>query len=168
MVNLFYKLMFFDKKNIFVGKMSSYRVLNQGFTIILVILLLHAVIPTPTRVQAKTPVFIYDDMLLTSDTSLEIHDSLGHIPGDIIPGYFDTSEYLIGSVAVGIIFLESNGTIDSSTENWNSAREVQVISEIKVESMGYTATHLASMTGQFYVMVWGVSLYLLADSSCSC
>lgn len=47
------------------------------------------------------------------------------------PGYYETSEYFIGSVAVGIVFLESNGTIDPQTENWTSTEESQVISEIK-------------------------------------
>jgi hypothetical protein len=48
-----------------------------------------------------------------------------------IPSYMETSEYLIGSVAVGIVFLESNGTIDHSTEDWTSAEESKVISEIQ-------------------------------------
>src|SRR4030042_1878197 len=47
-----------------------------------------------------------------------------------VPGYYETSEYLLGKVAVGAILLESNGTIDPSTEDWNSTREAQVISEI--------------------------------------
>ena len=45
------------------------------------------------------------------------------------PGYLETSEYLIGSVAVGIILLESNGTIDPSNETWSSEREAQVVNE---------------------------------------
>ncbi len=47
------------------------------------------------------------------------------------PGYDETSEYMIGSVAVGVVFLESNGAIDSSTEDWNSTEESQVTSEIQ-------------------------------------
>src|SRR4030043_2230433 len=47
-----------------------------------------------------------------------------------VPGYYETSEYLLGKVAVGVILLESNGTTDPSTEDWNSTREAQVISEI--------------------------------------
>jgi hypothetical protein len=34
------------------------------------------------------------------------------------PGYYDLTEYMIGRVAIGIIFLESDGTIDPSTEDW--------------------------------------------------
>jgi parallel beta-helix repeat protein len=47
------------------------------------------------------------------------------------PGYYETSEYLIGRVAVSVVFLESNGTIDSSTEDWTSQRETQVVSKIE-------------------------------------
>ncbi len=47
------------------------------------------------------------------------------------PGYEETSEYLIGSVAVGIVFLESNGTIDYSTEYWTSLEESSIINEIQ-------------------------------------
>ena len=34
------------------------------------------------------------------------------------PGYYDLSEYMIGTVALGVIFLESDGSIDPSTEDW--------------------------------------------------
>ncbi|PNX45935.1 MAG: hypothetical protein BV459_07450 [Thermoplasmata archaeon M11B2D] len=46
------------------------------------------------------------------------------------PGYYDTSEYFIGSVAVGVIFLESNGSIDPSTENWSTTEINNVQSQI--------------------------------------
>ncbi|MBN1860474.1 MAG: hypothetical protein JW840_03330 [Candidatus Thermoplasmatota archaeon] len=52
-------------------------------------------------------------------------DPLG--PG---PGYYDTSEYFIGSVSVGLIFLESNGSIDPNTENWNSTEITNVQNQI--------------------------------------
>jgi hypothetical protein len=45
--------------------------------------------------------------------------------------FYDTSEYMIGNVTVGIIFLESNGSIDPDTENWTSTEEYSVISEIQ-------------------------------------
>ena len=46
------------------------------------------------------------------------------------PGYYDTSEYLIGSVGVGVIFLESNGAIDPGTENWNTTETTNVQTQI--------------------------------------
>ncbi len=48
------------------------------------------------------------------------------------PGYYDTSEYLIGSVSVGLIFLESNGAIDPSTENWNTTEINNVQNQINI------------------------------------
>jgi PKD repeat protein len=47
------------------------------------------------------------------------------------PGYFETSEYMIGSVAVGVVLLESNGAVDTSTEDWTTTEESQVTSEIQ-------------------------------------
>jgi hypothetical protein len=47
------------------------------------------------------------------------------------PNYYETSEYLIGRVAVGVILLESNGNIDPATESWSSPRESEVISQIQ-------------------------------------
>ena len=46
-------------------------------------------------------------------------------------GVQDTSEYLVGSVAVGVLFLESNGMLDEDTENWTEEEEAQVTSEIQ-------------------------------------
>lgn len=44
--------------------------------------------------------------------------------------FYDTSEYMIGNIVVGIIFLESNGNIDPNSESWSSAEESNVISKI--------------------------------------
>ena len=46
------------------------------------------------------------------------------------PGYYDTSEYLIGSIGVGLIFLESNGLIDPNSENWNTTEITNVQNQI--------------------------------------
>jgi len=48
----------------------------------------------------------------------------------ITPGYYQTSEYMAGSVAVGIVLLESDGSVDPSTEDWTSDEEQHVFSEI--------------------------------------
>lgn len=45
--------------------------------------------------------------------------------------FMDTSEYLVGSVAVGVLLLESNGTIDEETETWTEEEEANVTSEIQ-------------------------------------
>jgi hypothetical protein len=48
----------------------------------------------------------------------------------ITPGYYQTSEYMTGSVAVGIVLVESNGSVDLSTENWTSDEKQLVFNEI--------------------------------------
>lgn len=46
------------------------------------------------------------------------------------PGYYQTSEFMIGRVAVGIVLPESDGSIDPSTEDWTEEEREQVYSEI--------------------------------------
>jgi hypothetical protein len=50
---------------------------------------------------------------------------------DPTPGYYETSEYMIGKVAVGIILPESNGTIDPNTEDWSDEEIEQVLIKIQ-------------------------------------
>lgn len=66
---------------------------------------------------------------LTSDALIPPDIPSNH-NSPITPGYYESSEYLIGSVAVGIIFLESNSAVDLSTEDWTSTRESRVVNEI--------------------------------------
>jgi hypothetical protein len=67
--------------------------------------------------QAATLVYPAKAVCATLDQPLRnCRDDYKSSP--ITPGYYETSEYLIGSVAVGVIFLESNGRIDPRTENW--------------------------------------------------
>jgi hypothetical protein len=51
-----------------------------------------------------------------------------------LPNNYETSEYLIGSVSVGVFLLESNGAIDYNLEDWTQEEENQVTSEI-IDSM---------------------------------
>lgn len=78
----------------------------------------------PVGKASRQPAPLIDDALIPPDIPPE-HNS------PITPGYYETSEYLIGSVAVGIIFLESNGTSDPQTENWALSEESRVVSEIQ-------------------------------------
>lgn len=48
----------------------------------------------------------------------------------VTPGYYETSEYMAGRVAVGIVLVESNGSVDTSTEDWTADEKQQVFSEI--------------------------------------
>ena len=47
-----------------------------------------------------------------------------------LPGFDETSRFLFGSVAVGIVLPESNGEADPSTEDWTDGERAQVVSEI--------------------------------------
>lgn len=49
----------------------------------------------------------------------------------ITPDYYQTSEFMAGKIAVGIIFPESNGSLDTSSENWSSSRMDTVIAKIQ-------------------------------------
>jgi len=50
--------------------------------------------------------------------------------GGSVPGYYQTSDYMIGDVAVGIILPESDGSADPSTEDWTTEERQLVYSEI--------------------------------------
>jgi hypothetical protein len=91
--------------------------------------------------SANTEINIENKKILPNECSGEIEvlssDLLRYIDPSAMcssfgpePGYYDTSEYLIGSVAVGLIFLESNGAIDPSTENWNTTEVTNVQNQI--------------------------------------
>lgn len=87
-----------------------------------------------------TPTFLTVSGTQTPSSTITLHsDAL--IPPDIPiikntqflgpdPGFYETSEYMIGTVAVGVIFLESNGAIDPDTETWTTAEETNVQNEI--------------------------------------
>lgn len=69
------------------------------------------------------------DALMAPDTpSAETLNSLGGV--SITPGYYQTSEYMAGSVAVGIMLIESNGSVDPSTEDWTSDEKQLVFNEL--------------------------------------
>ncbi len=57
-------------------------------------------------------------------------DELSSAAGSVTPGYYQTSEYMAGSVAVGIVLLESDGSNDPSTENWTGDEKQLVLNEI--------------------------------------
>ena len=56
----------------------------------------------------------------------DITDRLTDLRTDPSPGLHETSEYMIGSVAVSVIFMESDGSIDPSSEDWTTDEEIQV------------------------------------------
>ncbi|MFB3889477.1 MAG: hypothetical protein ACE14S_08290 [Candidatus Bathyarchaeia archaeon] len=72
------------------------------------------------------------------------------------PGYYETSEYLIGSAAVGIVFLESNGAIDASTEDWTEAEQSRVVSEIATGLNWLAGQNLPAGVSFVYDIQYGV------------
>ncbi len=69
-----------------------------------------------------------NDALIAPDLSSV--DTLNSSDVSITPGYYQTSEYMAGKVAVGIVLIESNGSIDPSTENWTSDEKQLVFNEL--------------------------------------
>ena len=49
---------------------------------------------------------------------------------DPTPGYYQTTEFLIGRVAVGIVMSQSDGSIDPSTQQWTREEQDLVVAEI--------------------------------------
>ncbi len=48
-----------------------------------------------------------------------------------VPGYYQTSEFMLGRVAVGIVFPQCNGVVDQCTEVWTPSAMDQVATQIK-------------------------------------
>jgi len=53
------------------------------------------------------------------------------------PGFYDLSEFMIGTIALGIVFLESDGSIDPSTEDWTQQEK-----DTALGSLGVGGGHL--------------------------
>ncbi len=47
------------------------------------------------------------------------------------PGFYQTSGFMLGKVAVAIVFPQCNGVVDACTESWNTAAMDQVYSQIQ-------------------------------------
>jgi parallel beta-helix repeat protein len=99
-----------------------------------IVLVLVSVLPSVTHAAAKGPtddeshMILSDDVLIAPDIA-KMSDG-GQRTGPA-PGLYDTSEYMMGSVAVGVFLLESNGAIDPSTENWDTTRKNAVTTKIQ-------------------------------------
>lgn len=61
-------------------------------------------------------------------------DSFEHAPSNDFYNYFnwyETSEMMIGKIAVNIIFVESNGSVDANFENWTFIEQETVINDTR-------------------------------------
>jgi hypothetical protein len=95
----------------------------------LLISILTIALNAPTVIGTRFSILHYSNVLHAQDLPNNLSKN---VVTPSSPGYYETSGYLIGNVAVGMIFLESNGTIDPSTEDWTQEEESQVVSEIQV------------------------------------
>jgi hypothetical protein len=66
-------------------------------------------------------------------------------------GYYDVSEFMLGTVAVGVILPESDGTIDPETEDWTQEEMDQVASEI-ISALNWLVTKAGWRELAFYVV----------------
>jgi hypothetical protein len=70
--------------------------------------------------------------------------------GGFTPGYYQTSDYMIGDVAVGIILPESDGSGDPSTEDWTAAERQLVYNEIAAACNWWAARESRAHLRFFY------------------
>jgi hypothetical protein len=73
----------------------------------------------------------------------------GDIGAASVPGYYQTSEFMIGRVAVGIILPESDGSLDPSAEDW-TAEECRLVYNEIVAAMGWWAAREPRANLTFY------------------
>jgi len=71
---------------------------------------------------------LIDDALVPDLSGDETTDFFGSCSSTSLK--YSSSEYLLGNVSVNVILPESNGGIDTQTENWTLARETSVSNEI--------------------------------------
>lgn len=73
--------------------------------------------------------------------------SSGGTYGGYGAGFWDGAEYMLGDIAVAVIFPESNGTVDPNQEDWTPAEETHVTNHV-VEAMDWwiSQTHLGPIS----------------------
>jgi hypothetical protein len=60
---------------------------------------------------------------------------------DPTPGYYNLSEYMIGSITVEIIFPESNGTFDQSTQDWTNETIAEALNKTQTALDFWSSTN---------------------------
>lgn len=112
---------------------NTLRRIEKGIAIALVaILTIPFLIMISTSVSANSgPVALS----LRGDSFIAPHSSSNRLAfnalGSPEPGFDDTSEFMIGSLSVDLIFLESDGTIDPKTETWTDPMKTDVQNEVQ-------------------------------------
>ena len=72
-------------------------------------------------------------------------------PSQAPPSDIETSEYMYGDVLASIILLESNGSFDTSTENWTTTEETNVDNEIANGLIWWRARRPSNVNLTFWV-----------------
>ncbi|MEM4417694.1 MAG: hypothetical protein QXD32_06535 [Nitrososphaerota archaeon] len=67
------------------------------------------------------------------------------------PGFWETSEYMMGEVSVYIVFVESTGGLDLNLENWDGHRMEQVEQGVYRELWWMNRYPFAAPKLEFYV-----------------
>jgi len=103
---------------------------KKNITILIFTILMTIFLPTSGITINKN----YEQKILINSFGLIPPDMEKNIPmikQSPDPGFYETSEYMIGSCAVGVIFLESTGVgTDPNLENWQPVEELNVQQEI--------------------------------------
>jgi len=89
---------------------------------------------------------VLPETVRSRQTAVERSLALAPTPS-YVPGYYDTSVYMLGDVAVGIILPESTG----NSENWTTAEQNEVVNEIQ-DGLNWwktTGGDLANLTFQY-------------------
>lgn len=82
------------------------------------------------KAQAGAPIPIEGQFTAPDITSADV-TALANAAKTASPGYYQTSEYMIGSVAVGLILPESDGTVDSELNDWSAEQRQRVLGEVR-------------------------------------
>ncbi len=100
--------------------------------VLLTVVSLFLIGQTVPALAADTPPPPPNDALIPPPEVLALRQMETNGPGvSDAPGYYDTSVYAIGTVAVGIILPESNGAVDPNKENWSAQEITNVKNEVQ-------------------------------------
>jgi hypothetical protein len=79
-----------------------------------------------------------NDAFIAPDVSADTMRLAAATSSSITPGYLQTSDYMAGSVAVGIVLVQSNGSVDPSTESWTPEEKHLVYNKIAAAGNWWT------------------------------
>ncbi len=72
------------------------------------------------------------DLLVRPPSAGKDAGTLAAAGGPSGAGFWDLTEYMLGDVAVSVVFVESDGSIDANSENWTPALQANVQSEVPI------------------------------------